>query len=230
MLATGRPRNEQHRAGKTKGLLDITSDSVAAWADGSVNKHGFPVNSHDRGAAVGGRAAHCRGRGARPALDPRRRARPQGKPIKRGGAQPGPATTWSGSLKHRASIVCAARVMERLRLMADPRLYIEKNRLTQAEAAKRLGIAQSRTSDLPGSTGSALYDKVIDMDTVTISPKFQVVIPRRLRDQLGLKAGGKMRVIRYGDRIELLPARKASDLRGFLKGMDTTLPRDRDRV
>jgi AbrB family looped-hinge helix DNA binding protein len=68
------------------------------------------------------------------------------------------------------------------------------------------------------------------MDTVTISPKFQVVIPRRLRDQLGLKAGGKMRVIRYGDRIELLPARKAKDLRGFLKGMDTTLPRDRDRV
>jgi AbrB family looped-hinge helix DNA binding protein len=124
----------------------------------------------------------------------------------------------------------AAVLQMRANLMADLRLYIEKNRLTQAEAAKRLGIAQSRTSDLPGSTGSALYDKVIDMDTVTISPKFQVVIPRRLRDQLGLKAGGKMRVIRYGDRIELLPARKASDLRGFLKGMDTTLPRDRDRV
>ena len=46
----------------------------------------------------------------------------------------------------------------------------------------------------------------------------------------GLKAGGKMRVIRYGDRIELLPARKAADLRGFLKGMDTSVPRDRDRV
>jgi AbrB family looped-hinge helix DNA binding protein len=75
-----------------------------------------------------------------------------------------------------------------------------------------------------------LYAKVIDMETVTISPKFQVVIPRRLRDQLGLKAGGKMRVIRYGDRIELLPARKASDLRGFLKGMDTAIPRERDRV
>jgi AbrB family looped-hinge helix DNA binding protein len=68
------------------------------------------------------------------------------------------------------------------------------------------------------------------MDTVTISPKFQVVIPRRLREQLGLKAGGKMRVIRYGDRIELLPARNASELRGFLKGMDTSVPRDRDRV
>ena len=39
-----------------------------------------------------------------------------------------------------------------------------------------------------------------------------------------------MRVIRYGDRIELLPARKAADLRGFLKGMDTSIPRDRDRV
>ena len=68
------------------------------------------------------------------------------------------------------------------------------------------------------------------MDTVTISPKFQVVLPRRLREELGLKPGGKMRVIRYGDRIELLPARKAADLRGFLKGMDTSIPRDRDRV
>lgn len=68
------------------------------------------------------------------------------------------------------------------------------------------------------------------METVTISPKFQVVLPRRLREQLGLKAGAKMRVIRYGDRIELLPARKARDLRGFLKGMDTSISRDRDRV
>ena len=68
------------------------------------------------------------------------------------------------------------------------------------------------------------------MDTVTISPKFQVVLPRRLREELGLKPGGKMRVIRYGDCIELLPARKAADLRGFLKGMDTSIRRDRDRV
>ena len=68
------------------------------------------------------------------------------------------------------------------------------------------------------------------MDTVTISPKFQVVLPRRLREELGLKAGGKLRVIRHGDRIELLPARKASELRGFLKGMDTSIPRDPDRV
>lgn len=68
------------------------------------------------------------------------------------------------------------------------------------------------------------------MDTVTISPKFQVVLPRRLREEMGLKAGEKMRVLRYGDRIELLPARKAAELRGFLKGLDTTLPRDRDRV
>ncbi len=80
------------------------------------------------------------------------------------------------------------------------------------------------------SIGLSGYDHGIDMDTVTISPKFQVVLPRRLREEMGLKAGGKMRVIRYGDRIELLPARKASDLRGFLKGMDTSIPRDRDRV
>lgn len=68
------------------------------------------------------------------------------------------------------------------------------------------------------------------MDTVTISPKFQVVLPRSVREPMGLKPGGKMRVIRLGDRIELVPARRASELRGALKGMDTTIVRDRDRV
>lgn len=68
------------------------------------------------------------------------------------------------------------------------------------------------------------------MDTVTISPKFQVVLPRRVREALRLKPGGKMRVVRYGERIELLPERPASELRGLLKGMDTSIVRDRDRV
>ncbi|MGH8184126.1 MAG: AbrB/MazE/SpoVT family DNA-binding domain-containing protein [Rhodanobacteraceae bacterium] len=68
------------------------------------------------------------------------------------------------------------------------------------------------------------------METVTISPKFQVVIPQRIREALGLKPGQKVRVMQYGGRVEyvpLLPVRKA---RGFLKGIDTDVPREADRV
>ena len=68
------------------------------------------------------------------------------------------------------------------------------------------------------------------MDTVTLSSKFQIVVPRRLREELGLKPGVKLRVFRFGDRIELLPARRAAAMRGFLKGMDTSVARERDRV
>jgi len=68
------------------------------------------------------------------------------------------------------------------------------------------------------------------MDTVTISPKFQVVIPKNIRDRLKLKAGQLVQAIAYLDRIELVPVRKARTLRGSLKGLDTTVLRDRDRV
>jgi AbrB family looped-hinge helix DNA binding protein len=68
------------------------------------------------------------------------------------------------------------------------------------------------------------------MDTVTLSPKFQVVIPLAIREALGLKAGEKFRVMRYGGRVELIPVRKIKDLRGFARGMDTTIVRDRDRL
>jgi AbrB family looped-hinge helix DNA binding protein len=71
---------------------------------------------------------------------------------------------------------------------------------------------------------------LIDMDTVTLSPKFQVVIPRAIREAMGLKAGEKLRVTQYGDRVELIPVKKARDLRGFARGMDTTIRRERDRV
>jgi AbrB family looped-hinge helix DNA binding protein len=61
------------------------------------------------------------------------------------------------------------------------------------------------------------------MDTVTVSPKFQVVIPRRIRESLGLQPGQKIKVILYDDRIEMIPLRPVQDLRGFLKGIDTTV-------
>lgn len=68
------------------------------------------------------------------------------------------------------------------------------------------------------------------METVTISPKFQVVIPKVIRDKLNLIPGQKVQAIVYGDRIELVPLRPASELRGFLEGIDTRIERDADRV
>jgi AbrB family looped-hinge helix DNA binding protein len=69
------------------------------------------------------------------------------------------------------------------------------------------------------------------MDTVTISPKFQVVIPKSIREQLKLVPGQKIQAIAYGDRIEFLPVRPACELRGVLRGLDTSFDRDReDRV
>lgn len=68
------------------------------------------------------------------------------------------------------------------------------------------------------------------MDVVTISPKFQVVIPRALREQLKLAPGQQLQAIAYDGRIELVPLRHPRELRGFLKGIDTTVERDGDRV
>ena len=67
------------------------------------------------------------------------------------------------------------------------------------------------------------------MATVTLSPKFQIVIPKALRDRLRLEPGLKIQVIAYGDRIELIPVRPAAELRGFLEGIDTRVERDADR-
>jgi AbrB family looped-hinge helix DNA binding protein len=68
------------------------------------------------------------------------------------------------------------------------------------------------------------------MVTVTVSPKFQVVIPSAIRDSLGIRPGQKVQVIRYGDRIELIPLRPVQETRGFLKGINTTVEREQDRV
>ena len=68
------------------------------------------------------------------------------------------------------------------------------------------------------------------METVTLSPKFQVVIPKAIRERLGLTPGQKLQTVLYGDRIELIPLQPAKRLRGFLKGIDTSVPRDPDRA
>jgi len=68
------------------------------------------------------------------------------------------------------------------------------------------------------------------MQTVTVSPKFQVVIPRALRVALSIKPGQKVQVIQYESRIELIPLKPAKKMRGFLKGIDTTIEREPDRI
>ncbi len=68
------------------------------------------------------------------------------------------------------------------------------------------------------------------METVVVSLKFQVVIPRAIREPLSIRPGQKVQVIRYEDRIELIPLKPAGKMRGFLKGIDTTVNREPDRV
>jgi AbrB family looped-hinge helix DNA binding protein len=68
------------------------------------------------------------------------------------------------------------------------------------------------------------------MSTITISPKFQVVIPKPIRDRLRLSPGQKIQAVLYQDRIELIPIRPIKEMRGFLKGMDIIVEREGDRV
>ena len=68
------------------------------------------------------------------------------------------------------------------------------------------------------------------METVTVSPKFQVVIPRAIRERLGIEVGQKVHAIALEDRVELIPVRSARSMRGFLKGLNTRIERDSDRV
>lgn len=68
------------------------------------------------------------------------------------------------------------------------------------------------------------------METVTVSPKFQVVIPRNARIALGIRTGQKVQVIVYEGRLELVPVKPVKKMRGFAKGIDTTIERENDRV
>lgn len=68
------------------------------------------------------------------------------------------------------------------------------------------------------------------MDLVTISPKYQVVIPQKVREALGLRSGEKAQVFAYRNRIEIIPIKDIKTLRGMIKGMNTSFERAIDRV
>ncbi len=68
------------------------------------------------------------------------------------------------------------------------------------------------------------------MEAVKISPKFQVVIPKRVRESMQLKPGQQLQVIEYGNRVELIPTRSVESMRGFMKGINTAFEREDERL
>jgi AbrB family looped-hinge helix DNA binding protein len=68
------------------------------------------------------------------------------------------------------------------------------------------------------------------METSTVSPKFQIVIPLRVRRLLGIRPGQKVQVIPYEGRVEIVPLKPVKQARGLLKGIDTSIEREPDRI
>jgi len=68
------------------------------------------------------------------------------------------------------------------------------------------------------------------MRAVTVSPKFQVVIPKEVRNSMGIVSGQKIQMLTYRNRIELIPIKSMKKMKGFLKGIDTEVKRDKDRI
>jgi AbrB family looped-hinge helix DNA binding protein len=66
------------------------------------------------------------------------------------------------------------------------------------------------------------------MDAVTVSSKFQIVIPRRIRETLDIHAGQKVQLMVYDNRIVVIPVESPRQARGFLKGIDATVEREED--
>ncbi len=67
------------------------------------------------------------------------------------------------------------------------------------------------------------------MVRATVSTKYQVVIPKKVREELGIKPGQKVHVIPYMGRIELIPLKSVKESRGFLEGIDRDIDREPDR-
>ncbi len=73
-------------------------------------------------------------------------------------------------------------------------------------------------------------DTGLPVTAVTVSPKFQVVIPKDIREAMGIYSGQKVQVLSYQGRIELIPLKPMKEMRGFLKGIDTEIVREDDRL
>jgi AbrB family looped-hinge helix DNA binding protein len=68
------------------------------------------------------------------------------------------------------------------------------------------------------------------MNTVTVSSKYQVVIPKEVRERIGIKVGATLEIMTYGNRIELVPIISMKKLKGIYKGLNTEVERENDRL
>ncbi len=68
------------------------------------------------------------------------------------------------------------------------------------------------------------------MTAVTVSPKFQVVIPKDVRESMGITSGQKIQMLTFRNRIELIPIKPIKQMKGFLKGINTNIKREKDRL
>lgn len=68
------------------------------------------------------------------------------------------------------------------------------------------------------------------MTTVKLSPKYQIVIPKEVRKKLKLKPGQKLQLLHDGERIEFIPLKDIKEARGLLKGMDSNIEREEERL
>jgi len=68
------------------------------------------------------------------------------------------------------------------------------------------------------------------MTSVTVSPKFQVVIPKDVRESMGITSGQKVQMLTFRNRIELIPIKPMKQMKGFLKGINSNIKREKDRL
>jgi len=68
------------------------------------------------------------------------------------------------------------------------------------------------------------------MNLIKVSSKFQVVIPKEIRRNMNIKAGQILQIFQFGDKLELMPVKNLKTSRGFLKGIDVNIAREKDRV
>ena len=68
------------------------------------------------------------------------------------------------------------------------------------------------------------------MTAVTVSPKYQIVIPKEIRESMRIFSGQKIQIMPYQGRIELIPLRPMKEMKGFLEGIDTSVVREEDRI
>lgn len=65
------------------------------------------------------------------------------------------------------------------------------------------------------------------MSQATLSEKFQLSIPKAIRERLNLRAGQQFVIVTKGESIVLVPKRSAEEMRGFMRGANPDNYRDR---